>query len=186
MKNFKFYSQVKFVEKFFSYFFFCASIKLLTRFSKIVGKQKISWKNEPPYRPHLSNRIDFPFYDCFFLQSEGISYIHISPDSDVFYTGIDHLRIQTNTACLAYGFKYTVVIDASKFTQFDYTSVSIVKTLARELDEKNVILILQYMDEDFKKVLEGIENLTFCDDIIPLGYLLTQRSRSNDHLQIKL
>ncbi|KAL5285458.1 hypothetical protein ACFFRR_007277 [Megaselia abdita] len=119
-------------------------------------------------------------------ESEGIPYIHVSPDTDVFYTGIDHLRIQTKTACLSYDFKYTVVINASKFTQFDYTSISIVKTLAKELAEKNVILILQYMDEEAQKVLGGIENITFCDDIIPLGYLLAQKSRNSDHVQIKM
>lgn len=104
----------------------------------------------------------------------------------MFYTGIDHLRIQTKSACLSYDFKYTVVIDASKFTQFHYTSISIVKTLAKELAENNVILILQFMDEEARKVLDGTDNLTFCDDIIPLGYLLAQKSRNNDHVQIKM
>lgn len=104
----------------------------------------------------------------------------------MFYTGVDHLRIQTKTACLSYDFKYTVVIDASRFTQFDYTSLSIVKTLAKELDEKNVILILQYMNEEAQKALDGVENITFCDDIIPLGYLLAQKTRNNDHVQIKM
>lgn len=104
----------------------------------------------------------------------------------MFYTGIDHLRIQTKTACLSYDFKYTVVIDASKFTQFDYTSISIVKMLAKELAEKNVILILQFMNDEAQKLLAGIENITFCDEIIPLGYLLAQKSRNNDRIQIKM
>lgn len=120
------------------------------------------------------------------FQSEGIPYIHISPDSDVFYTGIDHLRIQAKTACLSYDFNYSVVIDASKFTQFDYTSISIMKTFAKELNEKKVLLILQFMKEDMQQFLEGSENIAFCDDIIPLGYLLAQKSRNDDHVQIKL
>lgn len=100
----------------------------------------------------------------FALQWESQYYVHIVPQSDIFYTGVDMLRTEIVAACQLYRNDFPIVVQCSRFMQFDATFVEMLNAVAKELANDNVVLVLQHMSLKQQQLLPVTSNIRFCNE----------------------
>ncbi|XP_017849345.1 sodium-independent sulfate anion transporter isoform X1 [Drosophila busckii] len=98
------------------------------------------------------------------LQCDTEYYIHIKPNTDIFYTGVDTLRSEIRGACALYRFDFPLVVDCARFTQFDATFIEMLLAVANELEEQNVALILHRMSLKQQQLLPVHNNIRYCNE----------------------
>ncbi|EDW80686.1 uncharacterized protein Dwil_GK11435, isoform A [Drosophila willistoni] len=109
-------------------------------------------------------RLGNPKIEVSLKQQEAIYYVHIVPHSDIYYTGVDTLRTELRSACRLYRNDFPVVLDCSRFMQFDATFIEMLCAVAKELGENNVLLILQNISLKVQQMLPAVENIRFCNE----------------------
>lgn len=98
------------------------------------------------------------------LQHESTYYVHVVPQSDVYYTGVDTLRAELRSACSLYRNDFPVVLDCARFMQFDATFCEMLIAVAKEMAAHDVLLILQNMSLKVQQMLPVVSNVRFCQE----------------------
>lgn len=101
--------------------------------------------------------------------------MHIVPQSDVYYTGVDALRSELRGACRLYHNDFPVVLDCARFMQFDATFSEMLISVAKEMASHDVLLILQNMSLKVQQMLPVMGNVRFCQE----------DSQLSSHLQVE-
>ncbi|XP_064550331.1 sodium-independent sulfate anion transporter isoform X2 [Drosophila montana] len=109
-------------------------------------------------------RLGNPKIEVYLKQLESNYYVHVVPQSDIFYTGVDTLRSEMRSACLLYRNDFPIVLHCGRFMQFDATFVEMLMAVAKELARDNVLLVLQHMSLKQQQMLPVTGNIRFCDD----------------------
>lgn len=97
------------------------------------------------------------------LQCENRNYIFVSPTSDVYYSGIEYIRDKISEACLLYRDDFPIVLDCRRFMQFDATFVDVISAVAKELHERNVLLVLFGISEESQQLMHKSQNINYCE-----------------------
>ncbi|KAH8388559.1 hypothetical protein KR093_009633, partial [Drosophila rubida] len=98
------------------------------------------------------------------LQQESSYYVHVVPQSDIFYTGVDTLRSEIRSACLLYRCDFPIVLHCGRFMQFDATFVEMLMAVAKELAADDVLLVLQHMSLKQQQMLPVASNIRFSNE----------------------
>ncbi|KAH8409800.1 hypothetical protein KR222_008050 [Zaprionus bogoriensis] len=109
-------------------------------------------------------RLGNPKIEVSLMQRDSSYYVHVVPQSDIFYTGVDALRAEIRSACLLYRFDFPVVLECGRFMQFDATFVEMLMAVAKELAADNVLFILHHMKLEQQQMLPVAPNVRFCND----------------------
>ncbi|XP_030573947.1 sodium-independent sulfate anion transporter isoform X2 [Drosophila novamexicana] len=109
-------------------------------------------------------RLGNPKIEVYLKQHESNFYVHVVPQSDIFYTGVDTLRSEIRSACLLYRNDFPIVLHCGRFMQFDATFVEMLMAVAKELARDKVLLVLQHMSLKQQQMLPVTGNIRFCDD----------------------
>ncbi|XP_023164585.2 sodium-independent sulfate anion transporter isoform X1 [Drosophila hydei] len=109
-------------------------------------------------------RLGNPRIEVTLKQCESNYYVHIVPQSDIFYTGVDMLRTEIVSACLLYRNDFPIVVQCSRFMQFDATFVEMLNAVSKELAKDNVVLVLQHMSLKQQQMLPVTSNIRFCNE----------------------
>ncbi|KAH8311895.1 hypothetical protein KR044_008516, partial [Drosophila immigrans] len=109
-------------------------------------------------------RLGNPKLDVSLKQQESSYYVHVVPQSDIFYTGADTLRSEIRSACLLYRCDFPIVLECSRFMQFDATFVEMLMAVAKELAADDVLLILQHMSLKHQQMLPVASNVRFSNE----------------------
>ncbi|KAH8243905.1 hypothetical protein KR032_011276 [Drosophila birchii] len=88
-------------------------------------------------------------------------YVHVVPQSDVYYTGVDTLRAELRSACSLYHYDFPVVLDCTRFMQFDATFSEMLIAVAKEMAANDALLILQNMSLKVQQMLPVVSNMRF-------------------------
>ncbi|KAH8295117.1 hypothetical protein KR018_007264 [Drosophila ironensis] len=119
--------------------------------------------------------------------STGKYYVHVVPQSDVYYTGVDTLRSELRSACSLYQNDFPVVLDCSRFMQFDATFIEMLIAVAKEMAANDVLLILQNMSLKVQQMLPVVSNVRFCQEDSQLeSHLQTERENGSAPTEEKL
>lgn len=97
--------------------------------------------------------------------------MHVVPQSDIYYTGVDALRSEIRSASLLYRCDFPVVLECARFMQFDATFVEMLMAVAKELANDDVLFILQHMRLEHQQQLPVASNVRFANedqDSLPL------------------
>ena len=97
----------------------------------------------------------------------------IKPSAGIFYTGIDNLREKASKACLETDFEIPVIIDCSKVSGLDFTSISGLESLASDLNKHNQTLVLQGLEPKLQVKLNHA-NMKFCDEAEEVNEVLEE------------
>lgn len=103
-------------------------------------------------------------YSLFLPQRDSSYYVHVVPQSDIYYTGVDALRAEIRSACLLYRCDFPVVLECGRFMQFDATFVEMVMAVAKELANDDVLLVLQHMRLEHQQMLPVASNVRFANE----------------------
>ncbi|KAH8265472.1 hypothetical protein KR038_008660 [Drosophila bunnanda] len=106
-------------------------------------------------------RLGNPKIEVSLKKHESIYYVHVVPQSDVYYTGVDTLRAELRTACSLYHHDFPVMLDCARFMQFDATFSEMLIAVAKEMAANDVLLILQNMSLKVQQMLPVISNVRF-------------------------
>ncbi|XP_034488649.1 sodium-independent sulfate anion transporter isoform X1 [Drosophila innubila] len=109
-------------------------------------------------------RLGNPKIEVTLKQQDSKYYVHVVPQSDVFYTGVDTLRAEIRSACLLYRCDFPVVVHCGRFMQFDATFVEMLMAVAKELAQDDVLLILQHMSLKQQQLLPVASNIRYCNE----------------------
>ncbi|XP_062125606.1 sodium-independent sulfate anion transporter isoform X1 [Drosophila sulfurigaster albostrigata] len=109
-------------------------------------------------------RLGNPKIEVSLKQQGNNYYIHVVPQSDIFYTGVDTLRTEIRSACLLYRCDFPVVLHCGRFMQFDATFVEMLMAVAKELAVDDVLLILQSMSLKQQQMLPVASNIRFSNE----------------------
>ncbi|XP_017009105.2 sodium-independent sulfate anion transporter isoform X1 [Drosophila takahashii] len=109
-------------------------------------------------------RLGNPKFEVTLKQHESTYYVHIVPQSDVYYTGVDALRNELRQACRLYQNDFPVVLDCTRFMQFDATFSEMLISVAKEMGSHDVLLILQNMSLKVQQMLPVMANVRFCQE----------------------
>ena len=82
--------------------------------------------------------------------------IYLKPSSGLSFPGIDYLREKINRALIATDFKFPVILDCSRVSTLDYTSLKGVQSLIKDLKKQNQTLTLINLDDKLMKKLDEI------------------------------
>ncbi|XP_030369900.1 sodium-independent sulfate anion transporter isoform X2 [Scaptodrosophila lebanonensis] len=120
-------------------------------------------------------RLGNPQIEVSLKMHESSHYIHIVSNSDVYYTGVDTIRNEVRAACALYRYDFPVVVDCSRFMQFDATFVEMLIAVAKELNEHEALLVLQNISLKLQEQLPVAENIRFCNEAaLPFGEVQLQ------------
>ncbi|XP_039971366.1 sodium-independent sulfate anion transporter isoform X2 [Bactrocera tryoni] len=108
-------------------------------------------------------RLGNPKVEVALMECENRNYIFVSPTSDVYYSGIEYIRDKINEACLLYRDDFPVVLDCRRFMQFDATFVDVISAVAKELRERDVLLVLFGISEESQQLMHKSENINYCE-----------------------
>ncbi|XP_032593183.1 sodium-independent sulfate anion transporter isoform X2 [Drosophila grimshawi] len=109
-------------------------------------------------------RLGNPKIEVYLKQHEGNYYVHVVPQSDIYYTGADALRSEIRAACTLYRNDFPIVLHCGRFMQFDATFVEMLIAVAKELANDNVVLVLQHMSLKHQQILPVASNVRFCSE----------------------
>ncbi|KAH8313289.1 hypothetical protein KR067_003502 [Drosophila pandora] len=123
-------------------------------------------------------RLGNPKVEVALKKHESSYYIHVVPHTDIYYTGVDSLRSELRSACSLYHNDFPVVLDCSRFMQFDATFSEMLIAVAKEMASNDVLLILQTMSLKVQQMLPVISNVRFCQEDSQLfSHLQTEKDR---------
>ncbi|XP_053956602.1 sodium-independent sulfate anion transporter [Anastrepha ludens] len=108
-------------------------------------------------------RLGNPKVEVTLMECENRNYVFVSPTSDVYYSGIEYIRDKINDACLLYRDDFPVVLDCRRFMQFDGTFVDVINAVAKELECRDVLLVLYGTNEKLEGLLRNSSNINYCD-----------------------
>ncbi|XP_034126617.1 sodium-independent sulfate anion transporter isoform X1 [Drosophila guanche] len=131
-------------------------------------------------------RLGNPKIEVSLKQEESLTYVHVVPQSDIYYTGVDTLRGELRGASSLYRHDFPVVLDCSRFMQFDATFTEMLTAVSKEMAENDVLLILQNMSLKVQQMLPVIGNVRFCQEDSQLISHLQQEKESGQQLDAKL
>lgn len=80
-------------------------------------------------------------------------FIYARPSSGIFFPGIDFMREQINIALIKTDFKYPVVIDLSKISSVDYTSLQGFEAIVNDMKKFNLNVTFVNVDENLQRRL---------------------------------
>jgi anti-anti-sigma regulatory factor len=78
------------------------------------------------------------------------------PSSGLDFPGVDFLREQINRSLIMTDFKLPVVVDCSRISTLDYTSVKGIEALMKDLRKQNQTMTLVNLDEKLERLLSSI------------------------------
>ncbi|XP_073844812.1 sodium-independent sulfate anion transporter isoform X2 [Musca autumnalis] len=120
-------------------------------------------------------RLGNPEVEVKLKQCDTVTYVHVKPMSDVYFSGVDSIRTEMRSACILYRYDFPIVLDCSRFMLFDATFIEMLSAVAKELNEQKQMFILQGLSEKYKPLLPAensniyyaMNPLTIDDFIIP-------------------
>lgn len=78
------------------------------------------------------------------------------PASGLDFPGVDFLRDQINRSMVLTDFKLPVVVDCSRISTLDYTSVKGIDALTKDLRKHNQTVTLVNLDEKLERLLSSM------------------------------
>ncbi|XP_017145193.1 sodium-independent sulfate anion transporter isoform X1 [Drosophila miranda] len=132
-------------------------------------------------------RLGNPKIEVSLKKHESLTYVHVVPLSDIYYTGVDTLRGELRGACSLYRNDFPVVLDCTRFMQFDATFTEMLTAVSKEMAENDVLLILQNMSLKVQEMLPVNGNLRFCqEDSQLISHLQQEKESVPPQLEAKL
>ncbi|EDW25046.1 GL23059 [Drosophila persimilis] len=132
-------------------------------------------------------RLGNPKIEVSLKKHESLTYVHVVPLSDIYYTGVDTLRGELRGACSLYRNDFPVVLDCTRFMQFDATFTEMLTAVSKEMAENDVLLILQNMSLKVQEMLPVNGNLRFCqEDSQLISHLQQEKESVAPQLEAKL
>ncbi|XP_013099188.1 sodium-independent sulfate anion transporter isoform X2 [Stomoxys calcitrans] len=106
-------------------------------------------------------RLGNPEIEVKLKQCNNITYVHIEPLSDIYFSGVDYLRTELRATAAMYRYDFPIVLDCSRFMLFDATFVDMITSTAKELNDQQVLLILQSLSGKYQPLLQSSSNIHF-------------------------
>ncbi|XP_075146844.1 sodium-independent sulfate anion transporter isoform X2 [Haematobia irritans] len=113
-------------------------------------------------------RLGNPKLEIKLKNCNNITYVHVKPLSDIYFSGVDNLRTEIRSACLMYRYDFPIVLDCSRFMLFDATFIDMITAVAKEMNEQQVLLVLQSLSGKYKSLLPSNLNIHFAIDPLTL------------------
>uniref|UniRef100_A0A1I8MAX6 SLC26A/SulP transporter domain-containing protein n=1 Tax=Musca domestica TaxID=7370 RepID=A0A1I8MAX6_MUSDO len=125
-------------------------------------------------------RLGNPKVDVNLKQCDSVTYVHIKPMSDVYFSGADAIRTEIRSACILYRYDFPVVLDCSRFMLFDATFIEMLNAVAKEINEQKQIFVLQSLSEKHKPLFPAANsNIIFAMDPLTVDDFMTAEKKAN-------
>jgi anti-anti-sigma regulatory factor len=84
--------------------------------------------------------------------------IHLMPSSGLDFPGVDFLREKISRSLIMTDFKLPVVVDFSRISTLDYTSLKGIESLMKDMKRQNQTLTLVNVDAKLERLLGSLSN----------------------------